>query len=68
MPGDGNADFSVVDGLIYLQQPNALHDPEMLLRTFHFMATHGLRLSTTTEYRIEQVLPSLAATTLPGRP
>ena len=57
-----NADFSVVDGLIYLQQPNALHDPEMLLRTFHFMATHGLRLSTTTEYRIEQVLPSLAAT------
>jgi [protein-PII] uridylyltransferase len=57
-----NADFSVVDGLIYLQQPNALHDPEVLLRTFHFMATHGLRLSTTTEYRIEQVLPSLAAT------
>jgi [protein-PII] uridylyltransferase len=57
-----NADFSVVDGLIFLQQPNALHDPEMLLRLFHFMAMHGLRLSTTTEYRIEQVLPSLAAT------
>jgi len=57
-----NADFSVVDGLIFLQQPHALHDPEMLLRLFHFMATHDLRLSTTTEYRIEQVLPSLAAT------
>src|SRR5579862_996598 len=57
-----NADFSVVDGLIFLQQPNALHDPEMLLRLFHFMAMHGLRLSTTTEYRIEHVLPSLAAT------
>ena len=57
-----NADFSVVDGLIFLQQPHALHDPEMLLRLFHFMAMHGLRLSTTTEYRIEQVLPSLAAT------
>src|SRR6266576_2685184 len=57
-----NSDFSVVDGLVYLQQPHALHDPEVLLRTFHFMATHGLRLSTTTEYRIEQVLPSLAAT------
>jgi [protein-PII] uridylyltransferase len=57
-----NADFSVVDGLVYLQQPHALHDPEMLLRMFHFMAMHGLRLSTTTEYRIEQVLPSLAAT------
>src|SRR5215475_12054608 len=57
-----NADFSVVDGLIYLQQPQSLHDPETLLRMFHFMAMHGLRLSTTTEYRIEQVLPSLAAT------
>ncbi|HWX94849.1 MAG TPA: [protein-PII] uridylyltransferase [Terriglobales bacterium] len=57
-----NSDFSVVDGLIFLQQPHALHDPEMLLRLFHFMAAHGLRLSTTTEYRIEQVLPSLAAT------
>ena len=57
-----NSDFSVVDGLIFLQQPNALHDPEILLRLFHFMAMHGLRLSTTTEYRIEQVLPSLAAT------
>jgi [protein-PII] uridylyltransferase len=57
-----NQDFSVVDGLIFLQQPNALHDPEMLLRLFYFMATHGLRLSTTTEYRIEQVLPAMAAT------
>jgi len=57
-----NADFSVVDGLIFLQQPASLHDPEVLLRLFHFMAHHGLRLSTTTEYRIEQVLPALAST------
>src|SRR5262249_28008613 len=28
---------------------------------FHFMAHHGVKLSTTTERRIEQVLPSLAA-------
>jgi [protein-PII] uridylyltransferase len=56
------ADFSVVDGLIFLQQPSALHDPEVLLRLFHFMAHHGLKLSTTTEYRIEQALPALAAT------
>lgn len=54
--------FSVVDGLIFLQQPSALQDPEMLLRLFHFMAHHGLKLSTTTEYRIEQALPALAAT------
>ena len=56
------ADFSVVDGLIFLQQPSALQDPEVLLRLFHFMAHHGLKLSTTTEYRIEQALPALAAT------
>ena len=56
-----NPDFSVVDGLIFLQQPSALQDPEMLLRLFHFMAHHGLKLSTTTEYRIEQALPALAS-------
>ena len=54
-------DFSVVDGLIFLQQPSALQDPEVLLRLFHFMAHHGLKLSTTTEYRIEQALPALAS-------
>ncbi len=54
-------DFSVVDGLIFLQQPSAMQDPEILLRLFHFMASHGLKLSTTTEYRIEQALPALAS-------
>jgi len=57
-----NADFSVVHGLVFLQQPASLRDPEMLLRLFHFIAHHGLKLSTTTEQRIEQVLPSIAAT------
>ena len=57
-----NSDFSVVDGLIFLQQPAAIQDPQVLLRMFDFMAHHGLKLSTTTEYRIEQVLPSLSAT------
>ncbi len=56
-----NSDFSVVDGFIFLQQPSGLHDPQLLLRLFEFMAHHGLKLSTTTEYRIEHVLPSLAA-------
>jgi [protein-PII] uridylyltransferase len=56
------ADFSVVDGLVFLQQPSALQDPEVLLRMFHFMAHHGVKLSATTEYRIEQALPALAAT------
>jgi [protein-PII] uridylyltransferase len=55
-------DFSVVDGLIFLQQSSSLQDPEMLLRLFHFMAHHGLKLSATTEHRIEQSLPALAVT------
>ena len=55
-------DFSVVDGLIFVQQAGSLQDPEMLLRLFHFMAEQGLKLSTTTEYKIEQVLPALAST------
>lgn len=56
-----NADFSVVDGFVFLRQSSSLQDPEVLLRLFHFIAHHGLRLSTTTEYRIEQVLPALAS-------
>jgi len=55
-------DFSVVDGMIFLQQSSSLRDSEMLLRLFHFMAHHGLRLSATTEHRIEQELPALAVT------
>jgi [protein-PII] uridylyltransferase len=57
-----DADFSVVDGLVFVRQSSSLQDPAVLLRLFHFVAVHGLRLSTTTEYKIEQVLPSLAAT------
>ncbi len=51
----------MVDGLIFLQPTTALQDPEVLLRMFDFMAQHGLKLSTTTEYRVQQVLPALAA-------
>ncbi len=55
-------EFSVVQGMVFLQQAAAVQDPETLLRLFHFMAHHGVRLSTTTEQRIEQALPAIAAT------
>ncbi len=55
-----NADFSVVDGLVYLQQPSAVGDLELLFRIFSFAAHHGLRLPMSTESRIQQVLPGLA--------
>ncbi|MGB0035484.1 MAG: [protein-PII] uridylyltransferase [Candidatus Acidiferrales bacterium] len=55
-----NAEFSVVDGMIFLRQPENIQDPEMLLRTFRFMARHGLKLSSETESQIERVLPALS--------
>ncbi len=57
-----NADFSVVDSLIYLQQPSAVRDPELLFRIFSFAAHHGLRPALSTETRIQQHLPTLAQT------
>jgi [protein-PII] uridylyltransferase len=56
-----NADFSVVHGLIFLQQPACAQDPDLLLRMFQFLAHHGLKLSAATERRIEQARPALEA-------
>jgi [protein-PII] uridylyltransferase len=55
-----NADFAVVDGLILLQQPSAIGDPDLLFRIFSFAAHHGLKPAMSTESRIRQVLPALA--------
>lgn len=55
-----NADFSVVDGLILLQQPSAIRDPELLFRIFSFAAHHGLKPAMSTEGRIQQVIPELS--------
>jgi len=56
-----NADFSVVDGLIYLQQPSAVHDRDLVFRIFAFAAHHGLKPALSTESRIQQVLGELVA-------
>jgi [protein-PII] uridylyltransferase len=55
-----NADFSVVDGAVFLQQPAALRDPDLLFRIFSFSAHHGLKLALATANRIQQILPALA--------
>ncbi|HKW18737.1 MAG TPA: [protein-PII] uridylyltransferase [Terriglobales bacterium] len=55
-----NADFSVVDGLVYLQQPSAVGDRDLLFRIFTFAAHHGLKPALSTETRIQQILPALA--------
>lgn len=55
-----NSNFSVVNGFILLQQPGGVKDPDLLLSMFSFLAEHGLKLSTATEQRIEQALPSIS--------
>jgi [protein-PII] uridylyltransferase len=55
-----NADFSVVDGLVFLQQPSAVRDPDLLFRIFSFASHHGLKLAMSTESRVQQVVPSVA--------
>lgn len=61
-----NAVFSVVDGLIYLQQPSTVSDPELLFRIFSFAAHHGLKPAMSTENRILQSLPGLNEAPPPG--
>ena len=53
-----NADFSIVEDRMFLQQSTALRDPMMMLRMFEFMAQHGVKLSTDVERRVEQALPA----------
>ena len=61
-----SSEFSVVHGMVFLQQATSVQDSEVLLRLFHFVAHYGVKLSTTTEQRIEQALPAIAATTPRG--
>ena len=56
-----NAEFSVVDDMVFLRQPENLTDPQLILRVFRFLARHGLSLSSVAEAQIEQALPSLVA-------
>ena len=57
-----NDKFSVVHGMVFLTQPGSVQESEVLLQLFHFIAEHGLKLSTITEQRVEHVLPAMAAT------
>ena len=43
--GFSDADFSVVDGLIFFQKPENLSDPALFFRTFLLIARRGFKLS-----------------------
>jgi [protein-PII] uridylyltransferase len=56
-----NADFTVTNGYVYLKQPSAIVDTDLLMRTFEFVAQNGIPLAHATEQHIEQVVGELAA-------
>jgi [protein-PII] uridylyltransferase len=58
--GYADADFSVVDGLIFFQSPENLADPDLFFRTFRLIAQRGFKLSPTAELQMEQARPTLA--------
>jgi len=51
-----NADFSVVDGRIFLRQLSSVEDPAVLFSLFEFVARHGLKLSAETERWVESAV------------
>ena len=60
-----NADFTVVNGRVRLQQPAAIEDPDMMMRAFEFVAEHGIPLSAAVEQKVEENIPVLESSTGP---
>ena len=54
-----NADFSVVEGRVFLRQLSSVEDPAVLLGLFEFVARHGLKLSAETERCVEPALQNI---------
>ena len=54
-----NADFSVVEGRVFLRQLSSVQDPTVLLGLFEFVGRHGLKLTSESERCVETALPSL---------
>jgi len=54
-----NADFSVVEGRVFLRQLSSVQDPSVLFGLFEFVARHGLKLTAETERCVEAALPGL---------
>lgn len=52
-----NADFSVVEGRVFLRQLSSVQDPSLLLGLFEFVGRHGVKLTAETERCVETALP-----------
>jgi [protein-PII] uridylyltransferase len=53
------ADFSVVEGRVFLRQLASVQDPSVLFGLFEFVGRHGLKLTSETERCVEAALPNL---------
>ena len=58
--GFSDEDFSVVDGLIFFQNPENLAHAGLFFRTFRLVAQRGFKLSPAAEHQLEQARPHLA--------
>jgi [protein-PII] uridylyltransferase len=58
--GFSDSDFSVVDGLIFLQRPEEIANPQILFRAIRLIAGRGFKLSPAAEHQVQQALPQLA--------
>ena len=56
-----DANFSVIDGRIFLRQPASVEDPAVLFRLFDLIARHNLKLTAETENAVEAALPKIQA-------
>src|SRR4029077_20058014 len=54
-----NADFSVVEGRVFLRQLSSVQDPSVVFGLFELVARHGLKLTGETERCVEGALPIL---------
>src|SRR5713101_7369732 len=54
-----NADFSVVEGRVFLRQLSSVQDPSVLFGLFEFVGRHGLKLPPATETCVDAALRSL---------
>lgn len=52
-----NANFSVVHERVFLKQPGAIKDPDVLLGLFEFLGRHGFRLSGDADRHVLGALP-----------
>jgi [protein-PII] uridylyltransferase len=58
--GFSDADFSVVDGLIFFQNAEKASDATFIFRTFLLIARKGFKLSPEAEHQIELARPALS--------